>query len=364
MKQPLPNLAIPESATHVFREPADLARAVNADPLLLELIYTQAFQRLRGIRFLGGIDYCRIPSPNGKQGSTRYTRFEHSLGVLQLAQIYCSKRELNPPQRRLACAAALLHDIGHPPLSHSMEVVFKEFFGIDHHSASEDIICGRVNIGKEVFKALRSHSIDVEELVAIISGHGKFFERFFDGPINFDTIEGILRCENYTSRALATPSPQKVTIAAIDRTGIKDREIVDGFWRTKDFVYKSVINSIDGVLADFSCKLFLRNNITKVDSASYFFTEQQLFRRFPYMRQLLISGSSRKYIKDHADGPINFVSRHYFVNQQADFFSRDDDGRYQQERKHCSVDVGDDESEGMGILFSEQEGGLFDDNSI
>ena len=364
MKQPLPNLAIPESETHAFREPPDLARVLDADRFLLELVYTQAFQRLRGIRFLGAIDYCRIPSPNGKQGSKRYTRFEHSLGVLQLAQLYCSKRELNPLERRLACAAALLHDIGHPPLSHSMEAVFKEFFGIDHHSASEDIICGRVNIGEEVFEVLRRYSVNVEKLVAIISGQGKFFERFFGGPINFDTIEGILRCKNYTSRAPVTSNPEKVTMAAIERVGVNDQEIVDGFWRTKDLVYKSIVNSVDGVVADFSCKLFLRNNINKVDSTSYFLTERQLFRKLPYLRQLLISGSLRKYIEDHADSSIAFVSRHYFVNEDADFFSRDDDDRYRQQRKHCSLNVKDDGSEDMEMLFSEQGGILFDEDSI
>jgi HD superfamily phosphohydrolase len=45
---------------------------------------------------------------------------------------------------------ALLHDIGHLPISHSLEPVFLSVFGIDHHHASEDIFFGRVAIGHGV----------------------------------------------------------------------------------------------------------------------------------------------------------------------------------------------------------------------
>ena len=142
---------------HGFREPTDLLAATDKDPLLMELIDTQAFQRLKDIRFLGAIDYRLIRRPNGSPSAIRYSRYEHSLGVMQLSLLYCRKRRVPFPERRLVCAAALLHDIGHPPLSHSVESVFKEEFGVDHHTATEDIICGRVPLGKEVLAALRHH---------------------------------------------------------------------------------------------------------------------------------------------------------------------------------------------------------------
>ena len=115
---------------HGFRAPADdIPDTAGNDPLLLELIDTPAFQRLKEIRFLGAIDYCRIPRPNGNPGTIRYTRYEHSIGVMQLARLYCAKCDIRPPDHRLVCAAALLHDIGHPLLSHSGESVRWFFHG-------------------------------------------------------------------------------------------------------------------------------------------------------------------------------------------------------------------------------------------
>ena len=52
----------------------------------------------------------------------RCTRLEHSLGVLALAARFA-------PHDHLARAAALLHDVGHLPLSHTIEGVA----GSDHH---------------------------------------------------------------------------------------------------------------------------------------------------------------------------------------------------------------------------------------
>ena len=94
---------------HGFRAPTDdIPDTAGNDPLLLELIDTPAFQRLKEIRFLGAIDYCRIPRPNGNPGRIRHTRYEHSIGVMQLARLYCIRRDIRPPDRRLVCAAALL----------------------------------------------------------------------------------------------------------------------------------------------------------------------------------------------------------------------------------------------------------------
>ena len=92
--------------THSFRDPADIPVITGGDPLLMELVATPAFQRLREIRFLGAIDYRLIPSPNGKPGTIRYTRYQHSLGVMRLALLYCDIQGVTSTRRRLVCAAA------------------------------------------------------------------------------------------------------------------------------------------------------------------------------------------------------------------------------------------------------------------
>jgi putative nucleotidyltransferase with HDIG domain len=164
-----------------FSAPMELGKLVE-DSFFIELFRTEAFQRLGSVRFLGGIDYLLVRNPNGVQGNTRYTRLQHSLGVARLASEYSSNFDLGPTDRRLIVAAALLHDIGHAPLSHSIEPVFHECFGMDHHGATKDIIFGHVPIGRAVYKLLRTHSIDIDHLSSLIAGKDSGFHCFFFGP--------------------------------------------------------------------------------------------------------------------------------------------------------------------------------------
>ena len=350
--------------TSGFREPGDIRNAAGNDSLLLELIETPAFQRLKEIRFLGAIDYRWIPKPNGKSRSIRYTRYQHSLGVMQLARLYCSRRDLHPNEHRLVCAAALLHDIGHPPLSHSMEPAFKEKFGIEHHGATEDIIHGRVSIGKDVFSALRGHGMDVEKVIAVISGEHSGFEGFFDGPINFDTIEGILRSCAYMHRASTAPSPDAVMEAAIERKNQNDRNIVDRFWWQKGWVYKNIINSREGVLSDFACRLFFRRNSKHIDIECFFGTETGIFRKLPGLRELLTSKTFDDDIVRIIDEPVIFRDRDYYVDQNGDFFSRRDDVRYRHSRSDRVLAL----EKTLGITATrtaiEQQGAFFDDDAL
>ncbi len=312
--------------------PHDPRAAAGDCPLALELIATPAFQRLKQIRFLGAIDYRLVRHPNGRPGATRYSRYEHSIGVLRLAQLYCAENDLSPGDSRLVCAAALLHDIGHPPLSHSMETVFKQVFDIDHHAATEDIICGRVPWGKAVYSALRSNDLDVEEVAALISGNRGGFDGFFAGPITFDTIEGVLRSWAYLGSASSAPAPELVATAAIKRSNPSHRMTVDRFWKYKHEVYRQLIHSPTGILADHACCLFLQSNLSLLSRDSYFGTEQAFFAKLPGLRRLLASPTFEEDIHRMADGPISFTARQYDVHEQADFFARHDRQRYRQRR--------------------------------
>ena len=117
---------------------------------------------------------------------------------------------------------------------------------------------------------LRRHCIDVDDIIALISGECTEFDRFFDGPINFDTIEGILRSCEYVQSASTMTKPDTVAEAAIRREAPEDRDVVDRFWAYKDWVYKNIINSRMGVLSDLACQLFLRRHLDEIDVDCYF----------------------------------------------------------------------------------------------
>ncbi|HEY9908847.1 MAG TPA: HD domain-containing protein [Thermosynechococcaceae cyanobacterium] len=99
----------------------------QADPteaLLIQLIDTPAFQRLRRVRQLGPASLTY----HGAESS----RFTHSLGVMAIARrAFDRLAKANPtlqPHRAVVLCAALLHDIGHAPFSHTAE----EIFGCHH----------------------------------------------------------------------------------------------------------------------------------------------------------------------------------------------------------------------------------------
>lgn len=94
-----------------------------------ELLSTPYFQRLNHIRQLG-LAYFVFPG-------AVHTRFSHSLGVLHIAEKMIQRlKKINyqpliekskkDKYHKIVRLAALLHDIGHYPLSHTLEASYKE----------------------------------------------------------------------------------------------------------------------------------------------------------------------------------------------------------------------------------------------
>src|SRR5438128_12544940 len=99
---------------------------IRLHPEALAVVATPAVQRLRYVRQLG---HAFLVYP----GAT-HSRFEHALGAYHLARRALSQLEdaadvrLDPADRIRLKLAALLHDIGHYPFSHSLEEA-----GLPHH---------------------------------------------------------------------------------------------------------------------------------------------------------------------------------------------------------------------------------------
>uniref|UniRef100_A0A3B3ZVS1 Deoxynucleoside triphosphate triphosphohydrolase SAMHD1 n=1 Tax=Periophthalmus magnuspinnatus TaxID=409849 RepID=A0A3B3ZVS1_9GOBI len=105
----------------VFNDP--IHGHVELHPLLIKIIDTPQFQRLRHIKQLGGT-YFVFPGAS-------HNRFEHSIGVGYLAgrlvQALNEKQpELLISRRDILCVqiAGLCHDLGHGPFSHMFDGIF------------------------------------------------------------------------------------------------------------------------------------------------------------------------------------------------------------------------------------------------
>ena len=100
--------------------------------MVMELIDTLAFQRLRRIKQLGAASLLF----HGAESS----RFTHSIGVFCVARkIYRRLIEIKPEfskNKFILFGAALLHDLGHGPLSHTSEIIFSH----DHEYWSKYLV--------------------------------------------------------------------------------------------------------------------------------------------------------------------------------------------------------------------------------
>ena len=153
--------------------------------LLVRLIDTAEFQRLRRIRQLGLAHFA-------SQGA-EHARFTHSLGAMHLATRTLAKLELNHPisaESRIAVrCAALLHDIGHGAFSHVVEPIL----GFRHEEFTIEALLSHET---EVGKTLREFSPELPERVAsIIRGDFKprALAQLVSSQLDVDRMDYLLR---------------------------------------------------------------------------------------------------------------------------------------------------------------------------
>lgn len=127
--------------------------------IILDLIDTKEFQRLRRIKQLGTAQFTFH--------GAEHSRFSHSLGVYEITRRIVDMFSRNYPDewddnhRLVTLCSALLHDIGHGPFSHTFEKIFET----DHENFTTDIILTK---GTEVNTVLKRVSPDFPNQVASV----------------------------------------------------------------------------------------------------------------------------------------------------------------------------------------------------
>jgi len=146
---------------------------------------TPQMQRLRWIKQLG-LACLVYPGAN-------HTRFEHSLGAYHLAGCLAENLGLDEDDRRLICTAALLHDVGHGPLSHATEAALSPYLRQEH----ENIM--NILRKSELDRALESCGLFASEIQAAINGSG--LGQIVSGEIDVDRMDYLIRDAHYTGVA-------------------------------------------------------------------------------------------------------------------------------------------------------------------
>jgi hypothetical protein len=163
-----------------------LDRSLPFDALLMALIDTPEFQRLRRIRQLG-LAFVVF------QGA-EHSRFAHSLGVMHTMTLALDTLQrggvrIDPQVCGLARVAALLHDIGHGPFSHVIEKVLHQ----RHEDWTKRII-------SDPATAVHCQLAQVDPslpatLVALLEGnfHPRFVAQLVSSQLDCDRFDYLLR---------------------------------------------------------------------------------------------------------------------------------------------------------------------------
>lgn len=169
-----------------------LDRSDRCEQLIIDLIDTAEFQRLRRIHQLG-VSYFTY---QGAEGS----RFTHSVGVMQIArQALSLLQDKNPEiaeEKPLILATALLHDLGHGPYSH----VTEKILGYDH----EDWSCRIVEGKTEVNAVLKAFNPKFPYLITSIlkkTHQPKYISDLVSSQLDCDRFDYLLRDSYLTGTA-------------------------------------------------------------------------------------------------------------------------------------------------------------------
>jgi hypothetical protein len=147
------------------------------------LLDTPPVQRLRRVSQLGTASLV-YPSAN-------HTRFEHSLGVSELATRALDNLGVREADAMTVRAAALLHDVGHGPMSHTLEDLLYRRTGRYHDDVDRLIGEG------PVAAVLAEHGVDPDRVAALIAGEGRLGQ-LIAGELDVDRMDYLVRDAHHT----------------------------------------------------------------------------------------------------------------------------------------------------------------------
>ncbi|HEY9846026.1 MAG TPA: HD domain-containing protein, partial [Candidatus Caenarcaniphilales bacterium] len=196
------------NASRTYHDPLHGAISLESrdstEALLIALVDTPAFQRLRRIRQLGTASLTF----HGAEGS----RFTHSLGAMAVTRRVFDRLARYYPQlqahRPLVLCAALLHDIGHAPFSHTGE----DIFGANHEVWTRRILQESQPIRYQLDKFHPTLAFDLEQ-VYLKQYPVPFVCQLVSSQLDCDRLDYLMRDSYFTGASYGKLDLDRILMA-------------------------------------------------------------------------------------------------------------------------------------------------------
>jgi uncharacterized protein len=199
---------------------------VHLDDSETAVVGTRAYQRLRGVKHLG---LASLAFPGAD-----YSRFAHGIGTLHVTSRILNSLETAHPvdvdedDKRLYRMAALLHDIGHYPFSHTFERALNDFYSerallqpkasgssqgagpdrgdtvppgrpVGERWLHEDLGCHVILEDEALRAAIDSCGVDADALTRIIKGNNPpKYANLVSSDLDADRVDYLMRTAKHT----------------------------------------------------------------------------------------------------------------------------------------------------------------------
>lgn len=260
-----------------------------------KIINTPIFQRLRKIKQLALANLV-YPSAN-------HTRFDHSLGVLYVANMMAEKllskeenKEENDEKRKIIRLAALLHDIGHGPFSHVSEYPLNKYSSIVPGEETEKIHEKITTHLISTNKALKEILIDDErqQIIGLLTSKSvkpTLMRQIVSGPLDADKQDYLLRDSYFCGVKYGIYDPNR---------------LINTLYKYRDNGDEHLCIKHDGV-----------NTLEQFVLAKYYMLKQVYYHKIRIVTDAMINrGIELGIEKDN----IDFLSRLYRYEEKGEYF--------------------------------------------
>ncbi len=208
--------------------------------MIMELIDTSVFQRLRRIKQLGAASLLF----HGAESS----RFTHSIGVFCIARrIYQRLIEIQSSfceNKFVLYGAALLHDLGHGPLSHTSEAIFDH----NHEQWSTNLVKNYSPVNSILKKYDKNLPRQIGELFESKQLFSKPLKTLISSEIDCDRLDYLLRDSYNTGTKYGLVDLERIisalTFSPDGNIAIKPKGVIaiEHFLVLRNLMYRTIYN--------------------------------------------------------------------------------------------------------------------------